>query len=212
MRSQSEEIIKTYNATANDYAAERMDELSKKHLDRLLLSEFASVNKDQGRCADLGCGPGQTTRFLYDHGLKNIIGLDIAPGMIEVAREYSPEIKFETADLLALSFPPNSFGSALAFYSIVHFSYDQVKTAFMEVNRVLKTGGQFLFSYHVGNDTLHYDTAGDVPVNIDLYLFETVTILQLLKDAGFRIIDAIAREPYEVEMGTRRGYVLGEKI
>jgi len=33
MRPQSEEIIKTYNATADDYAAVRIDELSEKHID-----------------------------------------------------------------------------------------------------------------------------------------------------------------------------------
>ena len=212
MRSQSEKIIKTYDATANDYAAERIDELSKKHIDRLLLEEFASVNKDKGLCADFGCGPGQTTRFLYDHGLRDIIGLDISRGMIDAARRYSPDIKFEIGDLLALSYPSNYFGSALAFYSIVHFSYDEIEIAFSEVNRVLKKGGQFLFSFHVGNDTVHYDVAGDVTVDIDLYFFETRRILQLLRDGGFRIIDAIERQPYEVEYATIRGYILAEKI
>jgi ubiquinone/menaquinone biosynthesis C-methylase UbiE len=212
MRRQSEKIIKTYDATADNYAAERIDELSNKHIDRLLLEEFASVNKDKGRCADFGCGPGQTTRFLYDHGLRDIIGLDISRGMIDAARRYSPEIEFETGDLLAVSYPANYFGSAIAFYSIVHFSYDQIEIAFSEVNRVLKKGGQFLFSFHVGNETVHYDVAGGVAVDIDLYLFETGKILKLLTDGGFRIIDAIERQPYDAEYPTRRAYILAERI
>ena len=69
MTAQSK-IIKCYNDTAADYAADHIDELSKKHFDRLLLKEFARVNKDKGLCADFGCGPGQATKFLYDHGLK----------------------------------------------------------------------------------------------------------------------------------------------
>jgi hypothetical protein len=52
-----EKIIKCYNDTAANYAAGRIDELSKKHSDRLLLREFASENKDKGLCADFGCGP-----------------------------------------------------------------------------------------------------------------------------------------------------------
>lgn len=95
----NEKIIKCYNATANNYAAERINELSKKHLDRLLLKEFASVNKDKGLCADFGCGPGQTTKFLFDHGMKDIIGVDISSGMVEAARRYFPKIKFETGDI-----------------------------------------------------------------------------------------------------------------
>jgi ubiquinone/menaquinone biosynthesis C-methylase UbiE len=213
MKMQSpEKIIKCYNDTADNYAAERVDELSKKHLDRLLLKEFASVNKDKGRCADFGCGPGQTTKFLYDHGVKDIIGVDISSGMIDVARRLFPEIKFETGDLLKVSYASNYFGSALAFYSIVHFTYDQIKIAFSEVNRVLKKGGQFLFSFHVGNETVHFDKAGVIDVDVDLFFFQTEQIIELLHETGFRIIDALERHPYEdVEYASKRAYIWTEK-
>ncbi|HMG92240.1 MAG TPA: methyltransferase domain-containing protein [Chryseolinea sp.] len=208
----TEKIKKTYNDTADNYAAERIDELSKKHLDRLLLREFASVNKDKGPCADFGCGPGQTTKFLYDQGLKDIIGIDISSRMIDAARRFSPQIKFETGDLLKVSYGSNYFGSALAFYAIVHFTSDQVKIAFNEVNRVLKDGGQFLFSFHVGSEIVHFDKAKDVDVDIDLYFFQTAEIVELLHETGFRIIDAIERRPYEdVEYESKRAYVWAEK-
>ena len=128
MQSQ-EKIIKCYNEVADDYTVEFGDELSKKHFDRMLLKEFASVNKDKGPCADFGCGPGQTTKFLYDNGVKDIIGVDISSGMIDNARRLFPKIKFETGDLLKLSYESNYFGGALAFYAIVHFTYDQIKIA-----------------------------------------------------------------------------------
>ena len=208
-----EKIIKCYNDTADNYAAERADELSKKHFDRLLLKEFASVNQSRGICADFGWGPGQATKFLYDHGLKNIVGIDISSGMIDAARRLSPNIQFETGDLLELSYDSEYFGCGIAFYSIVHFSFDQVKIAFREINRVLKHEGQFLFSFHVGDETVHFDKAGDKTVDIDLYFFQTEKILELLHDTEFRIIDAIERRPYEsVEYASRRAYVWAEKI
>src|SRR5688500_12004038 len=107
----NEKTINCYNQVADNYAAERSDELSKKHFDRLLLKEFAVVSKDKGRCADFGCGPGQTTKFLYDHGLKDIIGVDISSGMIDAAQRLFPKIKFETGDLLNVSYASNYFGS-----------------------------------------------------------------------------------------------------
>src|SRR5688500_19877264 len=110
-----EKIIKTYNATAESYAATRIDELSKKHFDGLLLKEFARLNKDKGTCADFGCGPGQTTKFLFDAGLKDIIGVDLSPGMVNVATRIFPYIRFETGDLLALPYNKNHFASAIAF-------------------------------------------------------------------------------------------------
>lgn len=211
MQSQ-EKVIKCYNATANNYATERIDELSKKHLDRLLLKEFASVNKNKGLCADFGCGPGQTTKFLFDHGLNDIVGVDLSSGMVDVARSFFPKIRFETGDILKLAYPSNHFGSALAFYSIVHFTYAQVRIAFIEVNRVLKKEGQFLFSFHVGNKIEHFEKAGDIDVDIDLFFFSTEQIIELLHEAGFGIIDAMERHPYnEAEWATKRAYIWAEK-
>jgi ubiquinone/menaquinone biosynthesis C-methylase UbiE len=213
MKPQSQDkIIKCYNTTAAGYATDRIDELSKKHLDRLLLKEFARANKHKGLCVDFGCGPGHATKFLHDHGLKNIIGVDLSSEMIENAQRLFPEIRFETGDLLDLSFELDYFGSATAFYAIVHFNYDQIGKAFSEIYRVLKKGGQFLFSYHVGDEIVHFDKAHDKNIDIDLYYFQTDKILELIDAAGFRIIDTIERRPYEaVEYATRRAYIWTEK-
>ncbi|TWF40612.1 methyltransferase family protein [Chitinophaga polysaccharea] len=211
MNSQ-DKILHCYNLVAEDYAVERWDELSKKHVDRLLLTEFASSNKDAGLCADFGCGPGQTTRFLYDNGLKNIVGIDLAPAMINVARRLSPQIEFQTGDLLQIAYPAGHLGSVLAFYAIVHFTLDQVRDCFAEINRVLKTGGNFLFSFHVGEEIVHFDKAHDKEIDVDLCFFQTADILKLLSETGFTMIDAIERYPNEnMEYATRRGYIWAEK-
>ena len=207
-----EKVLHCYNQVAEDYAIERWDELSGKHIDRLLLTEFASANKDEGLCADFGCGPGQTTKFLYDHGLENIIGIDLSPEMVNVARKLSPQIKFETGDLLNIAYPEGSLGSVLAFYAIVHFTPDQVKTCFGEINRVLKTGGDFLFSFHVGDEIVHFDNARGKEIDVDLFFFKSDDIVALLRETGFNVIDAIERRPNEnMEYQTRRAYIWAEK-
>jgi SAM-dependent methyltransferase len=211
MNSQ-ENVLNCYNTVADDYAIERWDELSRKHIDRLLLKEFAGANKDTGLCADFGCGPGQTTRFLYDNGLKDIIGIDLSPAMISVARRLSPQIKFETGDLLNIAYSSGHLGSVLAFYAIVHFTTDQIRKCFGEINRVLKTGGDFLFSFHAGDEIVHFDKAHDKEVDIDLYFFKTDDIIALLNETGFNIIDAIERRPHEdAEFKSRRAYIWAGK-
>jgi SAM-dependent methyltransferase len=208
-----EKIIKTYNATAASYAATRIDELHHKQLDRLLLNEFARLNKDSGTCADFGCGPGQTTKFLSDAGLANIIGIDLSPEILKTARRIFPDLNFEEGDLLTLRYPDNHFASAVAFYAIVHFDYDQVADAFAQVNRVLKRGAHFLFSYHVGDETVHFDQANDIEVDIDLHFFQTNRILELLSNSKFQVLDAIERLHYsDVEYDTKRAYVWAKKL
>lgn len=207
-----EKILHCYNQVAEDHAAERWDEFAKKHLDQMLLKEFAAANKDKGLCADFGCGTGQTTKYLYDNGVKDIIGIDLSPEMVNVARRLSPEIKFDTGDLLNIAFPQEYLGSVLAFYAIVHFTIDQVRTCFREINRVLKTNGEFLFAFHVGDEVVHFDKAHNKEIDVDLFFFKTDDIVALLSETGFRVIDAIERHPSEdMKYPTRRGYVWAEK-
>jgi len=121
-------------------------------------------------------------------------------------------LQFQTADMLKLDFPDSSFASAVAFYAIVHFKMEQLKTAFNEIYRVLKPGGQFLFSFHIGADIIHRDEFFGGKVDIDFYFFQTETVILHLKDARFDVIDAIERYPYEgAEHPSKRAYLWVEK-
>src|SRR5688500_20000262 len=133
--------------------------------------------------------------------------------MVNVAQKIFTYIKFETGDLLALAYKANHFASAVAFYAIVHFDYDQIAKAFKEVNRVLKKDAHFLFSFHVGDDLVHFDKANDIDVDIDLYLLKTNRILELLGDNKFKRINSIERCPYpDVNYAPQRAYCWCQNI
>ncbi|CAN5286022.1 class I SAM-dependent methyltransferase [soil metagenome] len=207
-----ENIIDCYNKTAKNYADKFIDELSHKHFDSFLLKAFAVENQDNGKLIDLGCGPGQTTKYLYDCGITNIVGTDISPGMIAVAKNINPQPDFDIADMLSLKYPDQSFGAAIAFYSIVHFDYEQVSIALKEIKRVLKNNGHFLFSFHIGDNILHLDNFLEQQVNVDFYFFETNKIKELLSATGFEIIDIIERQQYaDIEYESRRVYIWVKK-
>jgi ubiquinone/menaquinone biosynthesis C-methylase UbiE len=209
---QHQNIIDCYNKTAKNYAEKFNDELNHKHLDRILLKHFVDENINRGRLIDLGCGPGQTTKFLADHELTDIVGIDISEEMIEVAKKINAHLQFDKGDILKLQYPDNTFGSAIAFYSIVHFDDEQVSIAFKEVKRVLKEEGQFLFSFHVGEEVIHLEDFLEHKVNIDFYFFETNKLIDLVKETGFTIIDVIERQPYkDVEYPSTRAYVWVKK-
>ena len=209
---QQQNIIDCYNKTAKNYAEKFIDELNHKHLDRILLKCFVDENINKGKLIDLGCGPGQTTKFIADQELTEIIGIDISEEMINVARSVNPHLHFETGDILKLEYPDKTFGSAVAFYSIVHFDHEQIKTVFKEVKRVLKEDGQFLFSFHIGEDVVHLDDFLEQKVNIDFYFFDTEKIIDLVTGTGFEIIDVVERQPYkDVEYPSKRAYVWVKK-
>ncbi|MEO7309603.1 MAG: class I SAM-dependent methyltransferase [Chitinophagaceae bacterium] len=202
-----ENTIDCYNKTAQAYADKFGDELDHKHLDRILLSAFAAENGAKGKMIDLGCGPGQTTNWVAKQG-ADVIGTDIAPAMVDVAEVLHPQLHFDTADMLQLPYPDKSFGSAIAFYSIVHFDYEHIRIAFNEIKRVLSANGQFLFSFHIGDQVVHMDEFLEQRVNIDFHFFEVEKVIEILSATGFEIIDSIERQPYPgFEYPSKRAYI-----
>lgn len=211
MQSQKN-IIDCYNKTATSYADKFLHELEGKHLDTILLKAFINENIGKGKLIDLGCGPGQTTRFLFEHGFTDVLGIDLSPEMIAVARQLSPHLHFEVGDMLDLHYPDNSFAAAIAFYAIVHFDTSQLRTAFREMNRVLAADGALLFAFHIGNNIVHLDNFLDKPVDIDFYFFEIATIKNILAETGFEIVDIIERQPYAgIEHPSQRAYIWVKK-
>ncbi|HOK14037.1 MAG TPA: class I SAM-dependent methyltransferase [Candidatus Kapabacteria bacterium] len=202
------DIINCYDKTAENYAKKFFNEFEGKHLDRILLKAFALQCKERGKVIDFGCGPGHTTKFLFDNGIQSILGTDISTEMVKVASRLNPNILFEQADLLKLQYADNSFNAAIAFYAIVHFNYEQMQQAFSEIKRVLKNNADFLFSFHIGTEIIKVEQFLDENVNIDFYFFEPQKIIKQLNNLNFEIIDVIERHPYKnVEYESKRCYI-----
>lgn len=206
-------LITGYDDAAEAYAANLFDELSGKPFERMILRQFAAENASRGEMIELGCGPGDVTAFLAGNGVANLIGTDVSSEMIRVARQFSPQLNFRVADMLDLDYTDSSFASAVAFYSIVHFDGQQLEKAFAEIYRVLTKSGHLLITFHIGDQTVHRDELFGVPVDLDFYFFQTEKVIKQLRAAGFRIIDAIERFPYESgEYPSKRAYLWVEKI
>ena len=85
----------SYDAVAADYAERFGNELAAKPLDRAMLAGFAELVQAAaaGPVADVGCGTGRVTAHLNVLGLA-ASGIDLSPGMIAVARQSYPGLRF----------------------------------------------------------------------------------------------------------------------
>jgi ubiquinone/menaquinone biosynthesis C-methylase UbiE len=204
-------IERMYDTVAKEYAVTFIGEHEKKPKDQEILHRFAKEIGDRKPVWDFGCGPGQTTKYLKDLGIE-ISGLDLSGKTLEQARKIHPEIHFRKGNILNLEFSNCSIAGVVAFYAIVHFTEEQVKSAFREIFRVLQPGGIFLLTYHVGEETIHLDEFLGKTIDIDFMYFTSDFIFRSLKNCGFEKIEIIEREPYpEVEYESRRAYVFVNK-
>jgi SAM-dependent methyltransferase len=209
----NEELRKSYDRVAEDYAGHFRDELDKKPFDRKMLDWLAEKVGDLGIICDVGCGPGQVARYLHDKGMK-VCGLDLSPVMVERARSLNPGIPFRQGDMLALDgIADDSYGGVAAFYSVIHVPRPSLDRALGELKRVLRPGGVLLLTFHVGRETLHRDEWWGKEVSLDFIFFETEEMKDCLEAVGFELREVIERDPYPgVEYPSRRAYIFARAV
>jgi ubiquinone/menaquinone biosynthesis C-methylase UbiE len=205
-------IRESYDRIAGEYARRIYHELEGKPFDREILHRFANEIKGRGEVWDMGCGPGHVTRYLESLGVE-ASGLDISPGMVELAQRLNPDTRFQVGNMLSLDLPDGSMAGVVAFYAIVNIAKESLPTVFREMYRVLQAGGLLLLAFHVGDESAHYDELWKHPVSLDFFYFRPAEIRSLLEAAGFTVEEVIEREPYapEVEHQSRRAYILAAK-
>jgi SAM-dependent methyltransferase len=187
-----------YDAVAADYAERFRGELDGKPQDRAILGAFAELVRADGPVLDVGCGPGQAMAHLRTRGVQ-VFGLDLSPGMVDVARWANPGVRIDVGSMTALDRPDGALGGLVAWYSIIHIPPEELPGVFAEFHRVLVPRGHLLLAFQVGDEPLHFDEAFGHPVRLDFRRLRPERVAGLLTDAGFDVLARTVREPVGAE-------------
>ncbi|MBC8045777.1 MAG: class I SAM-dependent methyltransferase [Fimbriimonadaceae bacterium] len=106
----------------------------KKALDHMKIEEGSLL-------LDAGCGSGLFSSMAVSAG-ADVIGVDAAPGLLEIARERNPRNSFLEEDLEALPFASNNFQFVTGFNSLQYAG--NFSNALSESKRVLMKGGKLV--------------------------------------------------------------------
>jgi SAM-dependent methyltransferase len=101
------------------------------------LLDAASVRAGM-RVLDVATGPGYAAGGAANRG-ADVVGVDIAPGMVALARELNPGPTYREADAYALPFDDGSFDAVVGNFIVLHLA--EPERAAAEFARVLAPGG-----------------------------------------------------------------------
>jgi SAM-dependent methyltransferase len=108
----------------------------------------------RGRIVEIGCGAGTVARVLADAGFE-VLGIDVSPAMIRLARRRAPQAAFRLASLATARLPPCeaivAVGEVVSYVprgSLSRRAQQRRLTAFLQhARRALRPGGVLLFDF-----------------------------------------------------------------
>lgn len=176
-----DDIRTSYDTVAPSYAELVQDGPS---FEADALDLFATL-ADGRPVLDVGCGPGRVVSLLAERGLQ-VTGIDLSPGMIEVARRDHPDLDYRVGSMTALDLPAAGLGGVISWWSIIHLPRDVVPQAFAEFHRVLAPGGVLLLGFHLGDESTHKTTGyGGHPMNVHVHRWQPERLSEIAVAAGF---------------------------
>ena len=187
----------SYDTVAASYADQLRDALDDKPYLRAALALFAEAVHDAGGgpVADIGCGPGHVTAHLHKLGV-DAFGIDLSPGMIGMARNDHPELRFEVGSMTDLRLADASIAGALAFWSLIHVPDDEVPAVLDGFRRALRPGAPLLIGFHMGDGSrLKTEGYGGHPMKIHVHRRRPAQMSAWLRDAGFTVETEMLLDP-----------------
>jgi SAM-dependent methyltransferase len=196
-----------YDVVAGEYAswAGRIDDPVRQRW-----VDFLLENHPEGApLLDLGCGNGlPSTRELA--GRFAVTGVDISARQLELAWRNVPNATFIQTEMSQLDFPPESFDTVTAFYSIIHLPRDEQPGLFQSIQGWLRPGGYLVVVMGAA------DAPGDVDpdwLGAPMYWshFNSATNIEMVEASGFEIVSAQEETISEAGVPVTFLWIVGRK-
>ncbi|WP_224487944.1 class I SAM-dependent methyltransferase [Robertkochia flava] len=176
-----------FNKYAKDYREKYLDQGAYAHV----LLEFLKGIPIHGAVLDLGCGPGNISRFLLDHRQDlRLTGMDVAPAMIEEARKLNPGATFQVGNVLdTRGFREGKFDGMVSGFILPYMDTEQVRLHLDQIAGGLHPEGILYLSYLEENQqksgkVISRNSKGD---ELFMYYHCSKEIDRLAAQAGFKV-------------------------
>lgn len=156
------ETFETWNKVAELYQDKFMDlDLYNDTYDFIC----SSLNKSGSKILEIGCGPGNITKYLLSKRPDfNIFGIDIAPNMIALAKKNNPTASFTIMDSRQISVLKKNYDGIVCGFCLPYLSQTDSIKLISDCYKLLNENGLIYLSFVEGdpnNSNFKVGSSGD---------------------------------------------------
>lgn len=181
----SEQAVSVFNKDAQLYVDKYMDVSLYGNMLVFLCTEL----KENATVLELGCGPGNVTKFLLNKrpDLK-ILGSDLSVNMINLAKIYNPEATFQLLDCRKMTSIAQQFDAVICSFILPYLSKVETIQLIEDCVQMLLPSGKIYIStmeddYNASG--LKKSSKGD---EIYIHFYESDFLSKVLFEKGFEVL------------------------
>jgi cyclopropane fatty-acyl-phospholipid synthase-like methyltransferase len=143
----------------------------------------------RARVLDAACGPGNVSRYLMAQRPDlDLLGIDLAPRMVELAREAVPSARFAVHDCRRLAELKRLFDGIICAFGLPYLSREEASAFIKAADAALEPGGVLYLSAMLGkteDSGLQRCSSGE---EVYVTYYSEDEVMRPLQDCGFTIV------------------------
>jgi 2-polyprenyl-3-methyl-5-hydroxy-6-metoxy-1,4-benzoquinol methylase len=154
------------------------------------------VEKPGARIFEIGCGPGNITRYLLARRPDFAIeAIDFAPTMVELARANNPTARFKVMDCREMDQLRDQYDGIMCGFCMPYLSKEDWAKLIKDCFPLLNPGGVFYFSTIAGDyQKSGFESSSNGQAKAYVYYHQEAYLQGLLIENNFEPVDLIRKE------------------
>ncbi|CAN5910961.1 class I SAM-dependent methyltransferase [soil metagenome] len=191
--------VEIFNKLAHSYQEKFMD-VSLYHDSFDLFCE--SIEKENADVLELACGPGNITKYILEKrpDLK-ILGTDLAPKMLELAKKNNRNASFQLMDCREIISLNKKFDAVMCGFALPYLSKEEAVKLIADAALILNAGGVVYISTMEDDYNKSGFEKGSTGEEIFMHYHEAGYLTNALENNGFEILK-LMREEFVKQDGT----------
>lgn len=138
---------------------------------------------------EIACGPGNITRYLLDRvPAASVLGTDLAPAMIELAKVNCPEAQFQVMDCRQLHQLNQRCDAVIAGFCLPYLNPEEAGRLICDINELLNDGGFLYLSTIEGEREKSGMKKGSTGDEVYQYYYTADDLQNWMNQYGLRIL------------------------
>ncbi|MFM9949256.1 MAG: class I SAM-dependent methyltransferase [Saprospiraceae bacterium] len=193
--------VAVFDKLADVYQDKYMDVSLYHHSFDLFCDQITQKNAE---ILELACGPGNITQYLLKKRPDfKILGTDLAPNMIELAKINNPTAEFQVMDCMDIGQLDQKYDAIMCGFCLPYLSREESVQLISDAGKILKPNGVLYLSTMEDNYSKSGPkTSSDGAYQLYMYFHQADYLAAVLQENGFKIIN-LQRQDYPTQDGTK---------